>query len=623
MPTIRSILLAAVAVSCLPGATRAGEAAASGRPNVVFLLADDLGWRDTSLYGSTFYETPNIDALAERGMRFANAYSANPLCSPTRASILTGQYPGRLRFTTPAGHLKQEVLDPIVPDQGPPQSKWVVPQTRTRLPLDYYTLSEALHDAGYATAHFGKWHLGWPPYQPENQGFDFNLPGGSFPGPPGGYFAPFKVDTLRDCPDGTHVDDRLTRDAIDFVRKHKDRPFLLNYWLFSVHAPYQAKEELIARYRARVDPNAPQRSPTMGGMIHTGDACVGQLVQAIDSLGLAERTIVIFTADNGGNMYDRVDDTTPTSNLPLRGGKATIYEGGSRVPLVVIWPGHVEPGSTSDAVVSSIDYYPTILEMLGLDAKPGVAFDGVSIVPALKGGTLAREAVFCHFPHPGVEPARFPATSVRKGDWKLIHVWCDGPDQTDRYELYNLADDLGETNNLADAMPDKVKELDALIRRHLDETQALVPKPNPAYDPTRGPVAGWHPSSFCKLSARDGRLVVESTGGDPNLSTGNVPAVSGELVMKLRVRSTSRGAAHFYWATQKGPRFRREVRLDLPIEHDGQWHEHAIEFTADSTLRAVRIDPSSAPGRIEFDRISLCRPDGTLLKEWEFDAEAR
>jgi len=325
MTTIRSLLLAVVALSWLPGAAGAEDAAASGRPNVVFILADDLGWRDTSLYGSPFYETPSIDALAERGMRFTNAYSANPLCSPTRASILTGQYPGRLRLTTPAGHLKQEVLDPIVPAQGPPLSKWVTPQTRTRLPLDYYTLSEALHDAGYATAHFGKWHLGWPPYQPENQGFDVNLPGGSFPGPPGGYFAPFKVDTLDDCPAGEHVDDRLTREAIDFVRENQDRPFLLNYWLFSVHAPYQAKEELIARYQAKVDPNAPQRSPTMGGMIHTGDACVGQLLEAIDAIGLAERTIVVFTSDNGGNMYDRVDGTTPTSNSPLRGGKATIY----------------------------------------------------------------------------------------------------------------------------------------------------------------------------------------------------------------------------------------------------------------------------------------------------------
>ncbi len=595
----------------------------SGKPNLIFLLADDLGWRDTSGYGSTFYETPNIDALARRGMRFTNAYAANPLCSPTRASILTGQYPGRLRLTTPAGHLKQEVLDPIVPAQGPPQSKWVTPQTRTRLPLDYYTLAEALGDGGYATAHFGKWHLGWPPYQPENQGFDFNLPGGSFPGPPGGYFAPFKVDTLRDSPAGEHVDDRLTREAIRFVREHKDRPFFLNYWLFSVHAPYQAKEDLIARYQAKVDPSAPQRSPTMGGMIHTADACIGQLLDAIDTLGLAERTIVIFTSDNGGNMYDRVDGTTPTSNSPLRGGKATIYEGGTRVPLVVIWPGVVKAGSSSETVVSSIDYYPTILEMLGLDPKPGVAFDGVSIVPALKGGTLQREAVFCHFPHAGVEPARFPATSVRQGDWKLIRIWCDGPNQANRFELYNLKDDVGETTNLAEAMPEKVAELDDFISRHLHDTAALAPKPNPAYDPTRGPVAGWHPSPFCKLSVRDGLLVVESTGGDPNLSTRDVPAASGGLVVKLRMRSTSRGPGHFYWATQKAPRFRREIRADLGAKHDGQWHEHEIELTADSPLKALRIDPSSAPGQIEIDRIALHKDDGTLLKEWDFNPGPR
>ena len=577
-------------------------------------------------------------------MSFTDAHSPSAVCSPTRYGLLTGRYAWRTRL-----------------------QEWVIAAYEPPLiTTDRPTLPRFLKKHGYYTICIGKWHLGWewsgpqpsrmtevPNGQarlqwdftkpiragPTERGFDYyfgvdlpNLPPFTFiendrvvtqpteryeVDPGEGVVLPRGFAGAPIAPGWRFQDilPEITRRAVRKIheRAKLDAPFFLYFSMTSPHEPIVPSKDF---------QGGSGIAPIADFVMQT-DWSAGQVIKAVDDADIADDTIVIFTADNGGNMYDRVDDTTPTSNLPLRGGKATIYEGGSRVPLVVIWPGHVEPGSTSDAVVSSIDYYPTILEMLGLDAKPGVAFDGVSIVPALKGGTLAREAVFCHFPHPGVEPARFPATSVRKGDWKLIHVWCDGPDQTDRYELYNLADDLGETNNLADAMPDKVKELDALIRRHLDETQALVPKPNPAYDPTRGPVAGWHPSSFCKLSARDGRLVVESTGGDPNLSTGNVPAVSGELVMKLRVRSTSRGAAHFYWATQKGPRFRREVRLDLPIEHDGQWHEHAIEFTADSTLRAVRIDPSSAPGRIEFDRISLCRPDGTLLKEWEFDAEAR
>lgn len=598
---------------------QADEPKTTKRPNIVFLLADDLGWRDTSTYGSTFYETPNVDRLAQRGMRFTNAYSANPLCSPTRASILTGLYPGRLRFTTPAGHLKEEVLDPIVPSQAPPLSKWILPQTRTRLPLDYYTLAETLRDAGYATAHFGKWHLGWTPYQPENQGFQCNLPGGSYPGPPGGFFAPFTALSLKGCPTGEHIDDRMTEEAIRFLKQHKDGPFFLNYWLFSVHAPFQAKEYLIARYQKKVDPNAPQRSPTMGGMIHTMDACIGKILDAIDALGLAENTIVIFTSDNGGNMYNEVDGTTPTNNSPLRGGKATIYEGGIRVPLIVLWPGQVKSASVNETIVSSIDYYPTILEMLGLDAKRGQTFDGVSIVPALKGDRIARDTVFCHFPHVMVEPARFPATSVRKGDWKLIHVYGDGPNQTDRFELYNLKDDLGETKNLADAMPDKVRELDALIAGHLETTSALLPKPNPAYDPTRAPVAGWHPSTFCKLSVREGLLIVESTGTDPSLSIDKVPAVAGPLRIKLRMRSTSKGEGHFYWTTRKAPQFSREVRLDLGTQHDGQWHDYELRFAAATPLKGLRIDPSSAAGRIEIDWISLCRDDGSPLQTWDFD----
>ncbi len=595
------------------------SAAETPRPNVVFFLADDLGWSDASVYGSKFHETPNVDRLATRGTRFTNAYAANPLCSPTRASILTGQYPGRLRFTTPAGHLKEEVLDPIVPEKAAPGSKWVLPQTRTRLPLDYYTLAEALRDAGYATAHFGKWHLGWPPYEPERQGFEFNLPGGSYPGPPGGFFAPFPVETLRDSPAGEHIDDRLTRDAIRFLEQHRDRPFFLNYWLFSVHAPFQAKPELIDRYRAKVDPDNPQRSPTMGGMVNTMDACVGRVVEALDRLGLSENTLVIFTSDNGGNMYDLVDGTTPTSNHPLRGGKATIYEGGIRVPLVVVWPGKVAAGATSDAVVSSIDYYPTILEMLGIEPRADVLQDGLSFAPVFTGGKIERSEVFFHFPHAGVAPARFPSTAVRQGDWKLIRAYCDGPEQQDRYELYNLREDLGETNDLAGAMPDKVKEMDALIDRFLKETDSLVPRRNPAY---RLAIGGWQGSEQAEIAAAEGLLVVTATGGDPQITTSDVPSVAGRLTLALRMKAAARLEGRAYWLTRehRGPHRDRSTAFD--VKHDSEWHEYEMPLDVGAPLLGLRIDPCQAAGRAAIDWIRLRDASGKVIKEWSFDEPA-
>jgi arylsulfatase A-like enzyme len=505
-----------------------------------------------------------------------------------------------------------------MPATAAPTVKLLMPQCFTRFPLDYVTIAERLREAGYATAHFGKWHLGWPPYGPENQGFHSNLPGGSYPGPPS-YFAPYKMGGFPNGPDGEHIDERLTRHAVEFMEKNRGRPFFLNYWMFSVHAPYQAKTNLIERYRARIRPRDPQRCATMGGMIHTMDACVGRVLGAVDRLGLARNTLIIFTSDNGGNMYDHVEETTPTSNSPLRNGKGTIYEGGIRVPLIVIWPGVVKPGSRSDAIVSSIDYHPTLLEILGLAPKPGQVMDGASIVPALKRtGPVPRDAIFCHFPHTGAKNAHGPATSVRQGDWKLIRFHCDGPGNSDRFELYNLKDDIGETKNLADAMPDKVKELDALVSAHLKATAALVPVPNPAFDPGKLPVRGWRPSAQCSLSLKDGLLRIQSTGGDPNISTSDVPAVAGEFVLKLRMRSTSKGEGHFYWGTKKAPQFSRKVRLDLHPKHDGQWHDYQVRFTTGSALAALRIDPGSAAGLVEVDSARLCRKDGAELKAWTF-----
>ncbi|MDX9978927.1 MAG: sulfatase-like hydrolase/transferase, partial [Lentisphaeria bacterium] len=261
--------LAALAMPRLAAQTRP-------RPNLIFILADDLGWMDTNAYGSTFYETPHLDALMARGLRFTQAYAANPLCSPTRASILTGQYPCRVRFTTPAGHLKEEVLDPIVPERSAQNQRLIQPQTRTRLPNEYLTYAELARAAGYRTAFMGKWHLGRDPYLPENQGFTVVVGGREHPGPPPrGYFSPWACPTLPDGPEGRHICDVLTDEACKFLRDNRDRPFLLNLWYYDVHAPFQGKEELIAKYRRKADPANPQHCPTMGAMIEALDQNIG------------------------------------------------------------------------------------------------------------------------------------------------------------------------------------------------------------------------------------------------------------------------------------------------------------------------------------------------------------
>jgi len=422
---------------------------AKRRPNIVFIMADDLGWRDTSLYGSKFYETPNIDSLARRGMMFTNAYAANPLCSPTRSSIMTGQYPARIGITTPACHLQNIVLEKSLQTKASPRSKCLIANSLTRLKTEYYTLPEALKDAGYATAHFGKWHLGPEPYDPLHHGFDIDIPHWHGPGPPAHYLAPWHMGpkmTIKQGKKGEHIEDLMADNAVEFIKANRRRPFFLNYWAFSIHAPHEAKPQLEAKYKAKADPKNPQRQPVNAGMIETLDTNVGRLIKAIDQAGLTDDTIIIFFSDNGGIHWPSrqcYPELPVTSNSPLRGGKATIYEGGTREPCIVIWPGVIEPGSKSEQIISSIDFYPTIMGMI--NAKPGREqhFDGISIVPALKGERLAREAIFCHFPHgQAVRPGFQPSTYVRKGDWKLIRFYADGPRQKDRFEFYNLAEDI-------------------------------------------------------------------------------------------------------------------------------------------------------------------------------------
>lgn len=466
------------------------------KPNVVFILADDLGWHDTSLYGSRYYETPNVNALAERGMRFDQAYAAAPICSPTRASIMTGLYPARLGITTPSCHLPQVILEQSVAPRARPDLKALQCNSVTRLKQEYFTLAEALKEGGYTTGHFGKWHLGREPYDPLHQGFDMDVPHWPGPGPAGSYIAPWKFPNFTGEP-GEHIEDRMAREAERFIRENKDQdqPFFLNYWCFSVHSPWNAKQDLIEKYRAKADPNNPQHNPVYAAMVQSMDEAIGRLVRTIDDAGVAQNTIIVFFSDNGGVFWKPgkgmqhadYQQVPVTSNSPLRGGKATVYEGGTREPCLVIWPGKVKPGSESREVIQSVDFFPTLLDMTGVRPKESLKFDGISFLPALEGHKLKRDTIFCHFPHYTPATGNRPASYVRQGDWKLIRFYCDNGDQTDRFELYNLATDLGETNDMAARMPDKVKELNGLLDGFLRDTHAVLPKPNPAYRPDAVP----------------------------------------------------------------------------------------------------------------------------------------
>jgi arylsulfatase A-like enzyme len=486
-------------VACLlvPVLSDATAFAAEDRPmNVVLILADDLGWADTSLYGHTsLYETPNIERLARRGMTFTRAYSSSPLCAPTRASILTGQATGRHGSTGVAHHLPGEILQVRLPKAAQPENKVIMPQSVNRLDPAFPTLGKLLQGAGWKTGHFGKWHLGLAPYDPLHHGFDIDLPQTHLAWPAGGYLAPWDYKDFKAKFDGEHIEDRMAAEAVTWMRSVKDSPFFLNYWMFSPHSPYGAKPELIERYRGKVDMESGQRSPTYAAMVHSLDDAVGTLLDAVDELGLAERTIIIFTSDNGGPMYDGISEkdaagkgyiTEPTSNQPLRGGKGTMFEGGIRVPLVVVWPGVAAPGSRSDALIQCTDFYPTLLAALGVDKPADWTVDGVNIKPALQGKDFDRGAIFTYFPAaPDVPDWLPPSVAVHEGDWKLIRIFHHGPDMAHDYRLYNLKDDIGEKKNLAAAMPEKVHELDALIERHLQDAHAVVPVVNPKFDPAK------------------------------------------------------------------------------------------------------------------------------------------
>lgn len=455
-----------------------GASAKAERPNFLFILVDDLGCMDVGAYNpDCFYDTPHIDRLAAEGMLFSEGYVANPVCSPTRYSIMTGRYPTRVDATNWFTGTREGRFRPA-------------PLTN-RMPLDEVTVAQALREHGYATFYAGKWHLGpTEEYWPENRGFDFNLGGFSAGGPygPGRYFTPYGNPRLEDGPEGEHLPDRLATETIEFMRAHRDQPFFACLSFYSVHTPLIGRPDLVEKYEEKVrqlgledvevfddeEQVWPVKQPrrvrvvqshaVYAAMVEAMDLAVGRVLQGLKELGLDDNTVVFFTSDNGGLS---TSEGSPTSNLPLRGGKGWLYEGGIREPYLIKWPGVTRPGSTSSVPVTSTDYYPTILDIANVPARPDQHQDGVSLVPILKGnGELQRDAIFWHYPHYSNQGG-FPGGAIRMGDWKLIERYEDG-----RIHLYHLAEDIGESHDLAAQKPEKVQAMRQRLHQWYTEVDA-------------------------------------------------------------------------------------------------------------------------------------------------------
>ena len=430
-------------------------AAPATKPNLILILADDLGWADLACYGNTFNETPNIDRLAKQGVRFTQFY-AGPVCSPTRASIQSGQNQARLGITV------------HIPGHWRPFAKMVEPPVALNMPLAIETFAERLGSSGYQTGYFGKWHLGEEGFGPGQQGWQTVIE-------TQGNVVPPRVAA------GTpprRTAEFLTEKAVAFIEANKDKPFLLQVSHFAVHIPLSTRPDLQKKYEAKKPmPNYPSR-PEYAGLLEELDESVGKIVETVDRLGIGSNTLVVFVSDNGG-LHREQGGTITTSNAPLRAEKGTLYEGGIRVPCIARWTGTIPGGRESNAIASTIDFYPTFLEAAQAAPKREQVIDGVSLLPIARDpvGRLQRDTLFWHLPH---YHHSTPASAIRQGDWKLIEFFEDGA-----LELYNLKEDVGESHNLAAQFPDRAKTMHAALKAWRKEVQAQVPQRNPGYDPAR------------------------------------------------------------------------------------------------------------------------------------------
>lgn len=465
-------LVAAIVSLCIGCGSLLAEESDAGvkTPNIVLIMADDLGWKDLHCYGNERLDTPNIDRLARQGLLFTDAYSAAAVCTPTRAALMTGESPARLNITNhAAGH---------PPNFQKPGTNLITPIWLRHLPLERVTLAEQLKQAGYATGFVGKWHLshrsrsesgsgGKAPSEedlrPEYQGFDVNIGGCDYGGPPS-YFSPYRIPNLNGKADGEYLPDRSADECIDFIKSTQtegNRPFFLCWWNYSVHYPFQAPADLVAKYEKRKGPGI--ENPTYAAMIEGMDTSIGKLLKSIKQQGLDGKTIVIFTSDNG---------PFAANVKPLRGEKGHLYEGGIRVPLIVRWPGHIKPATRTATPVITMDLHATILEATDLKKHPSNTSDGVSLLSLLENESeLKRDSIYFHYPNYAFHKENRFASAIRSGDHKLLWFYDD-----DSVELYDLKNDISESRNIADEMPEKTRKMRSELEEWLKKTNASRPQ---------------------------------------------------------------------------------------------------------------------------------------------------
>jgi len=659
MKQLRQLLLSVAAILFFTAALSAND-----KPkNIVLILADDLGWADTTLYGKTsLYETPNIQRLASQGMTFSNAY-ASPICSPTRASILTGQNPARLGLTTPSAHLKEERLEAVSSPRALPHQKSTNVQSTTRIDLSLPTLGLLLKQAGYSTAHFGKWHLGREGHTPLERGFDVDLPHWYGPGPKTSYLAPWGYANFKEGEPGEHIEDRMAMEAVKWLKKRDpSKPFFMNYWQFSVHAPFGAKPELITRYQNKINPDSAQRSPTYAAMVHSLDDAVGTLLDTLEDEGIADDTIVIFYSDNGGNVHSGLEETDSkgnkyitaiTSNQPLKGGKGGIHEGGIRVPAVVVWPGITAPGSRNKTRIQSLDLYPTILKMLGIVPPEEHIMDGLDFTKALRGIEYERDPMFTYVPSHGNTPHWLPPSmSVHYKQWKLIRTFHYGENGDHQYRLYDLQKDIGENNNLASSHHNVVQELDSLIDQYIQDAKVILPLANPNFDASKfdasliGVQAGGlkMPSGFkranevapstppTKLSPKgllgwilrgaDVEMNAESikltaNARQPFMTTANLQ-LTGPIEVRIRIRSTRDNVGKLQWRTHAQEFFPEAKQLESFELTAGKWQEVKLHLATEGKLKHIRLFIPASKNATEIDWIEITSKSNSQKKRWDF-----
>lgn len=457
------------------------NAGAAKQTNFLFILVDDMGWADIGANGSKFHETPHIDRLAASGMRFTQGYAACPVCSPTRASIMTGRHPVRVDITD------------WIPGQGNhANNKLLHPQDRNNLALEEVTIAEQLKTHGYQTFFAGKWHLGSEGHWPEDQGFDINIGGHHRGSPPGGYYAPWTNPALKANKPGEYLTERLTEESIKFLeQRDAAKPFLLYLSYYNIHTPIQPYKKRIEHYNAKAEKMFKGETPTqsehegstrmrqdnaaLASMVAAVDDSVGALLGKLNQLKLDQNTVVIFFSDNGGLSTRGGKRFGPGCNLPLRASKGWLYEGGVREPTIIRAPGITQPGSVSHKPMVSMDFFPTMLDLAGLPVQPKLHADGQSLLSQLRGNGAGSRTLYWHYPHYHGSSWK-PGASIRDGDWKLIEFY-----HHDKVELYNLANDIGEQKNLATRQPKKTAELRAKLRAWQKSMKAKMPVPNPAY----------------------------------------------------------------------------------------------------------------------------------------------